>query len=201
MKRDDLLHIFQKIDRRHFIDNEYKDWAYNDRPLPLDFGQTISQPSLVLEMTEQLTLDKNSKVLEIGTGSGYQTAFLAESAGTVYTVECIPELSKKAQQRLCSLGYDNIHYRVGDGSEGWCEFAPYDRIITTAAAEKIPEKLIKQLKPEGIMIAPIGPKGYQDLFRFTKDKSGKIQSESLGKVTFVEMKGEYGWGVNEKTPH
>lgn len=201
MKRDDLLHIFQEIDRSYFIDNEYKDWAYYDRPLPIDFGQTISQPSIVLEMTEQLTLDKNSKVLEIGTGSGYQTAFLAQCAGAVYTVERIPELSQKAQQRLASLGYSNIHYRVGDGSEGWSEFAPYDRIITTAAAEKIPEKLVKQLKLEGIMIAPIGPKGYQDLFKITKDKNGTIQSKSLGKVTFVEMKGEYGWGVNEKPPH
>lgn len=193
MKRDDLIHLFQKIDRRFFIDNEYKNWAYNDRPLPIDFGQTISQPSLVLKMTQQLELGKNCKVLEIGTGSGYQTAFLAECAGTVYTVELIPELSQRANEKLDSLGYNNIYYRIGDGSEGWEENAPFDRIITTAAAEKMPEELINQLKPGGIAIAPVGQKGNQDLFKITKDDSWRIKSESLGKVTFVEMKGQYGW--------
>lgn len=198
MKRDDLKYIFNRLERSLFIDNEYKEWAGINKPLPIGYGQTISQPSLVLEMTQQLELDKNCKVLEIGTGSGYQTALLAECSGTVYTVEIIQELSQRANEKLSLLGYDNIYYRVGDGSEGWNEYAPYDRIITTAAAEKMPQRLIEQLKPGGIAITPVGPKGYQDLFRITKDDSGEIKAESLGEVTFVEMKGQYGWTDNEQ---
>ena len=144
-------------------------------------------------MTRLLELDKSAKVLEIGTGSGYQTAFLAEFAGTVYTIELIPALSKNAEKKLKALGCNNISYRIGDGSEGWEEHAPYDRIITTAAAGSIPDVLIEQLKPGGIAIAPVGPKGLQELLKIVKGKNGVIKTESLGKVTFVEMKGRYGW--------
>ncbi|MHB1315511.1 MAG: protein-L-isoaspartate(D-aspartate) O-methyltransferase [Christensenellales bacterium] len=193
MEKDDGTELFHKIDRSFFID-EYKELAAYDGPLPIGYGQTISQPTLVWKMTQELALDKNCSVLEVGTGSGYQTAFLAECARAVYTVELVPQLSKRAKDKLDYLGYKNIFYKIGDGSDGWEEYAPFDRIITTAAAERIPDKLIRQLKAGGMAIAPVGPQGYQDLLKITKDANGKIVSESLGKVTFVELKGEYGWG-------
>ncbi len=188
-----LINFFNKLDRSFFIDNEYKKLAGIDNALPIGYGQTISQPSLVLEMTRLLDLNEDCKVLEIGTGSGYQSAFLAEFSGEVFTVELIPELSKKAKEKLDALGYDNIHYKIGDGSLGWSENAPFDRIITTAAAEKMPDELIKQLNAKGRMIAPVGPEGYQDLLIIAKDAAGAVNTSSIGKVVFVEMKGKYGW--------
>jgi protein-L-isoaspartate(D-aspartate) O-methyltransferase len=188
-----LRDFYQKLDRSFFIDNEYKECAYLDRPLPIGHGQTISQPSLVLEMTRLLDPDENSKVLEIGTGSGYQTALLAEFSGTVCTVERIPELSEKAREKLAALGYTNILYKIGDGSEGWEEQGPYDRIIVTAAAEIMPDELIKQLKSKGKMVIPLGPREMQELILIEKDSQGKVLSESLGRVVFVEMKGKYGF--------
>ena len=193
MKSDDVIKFYRSLNRVVFVDGVQKQYAHEDRPLPIGFEQTISQPSLVLNMTQQLELDKSCRVLEIGTGSGYQTVFLAEFADVVYTVERIPELSASAKRKLNALGYTNIHYRVGDGSEGWEEYAPYDRIITTAAAGHMPDKLLAQLRPGGNAIAPVGQKGYQDLLKIRKDKKGIIKTESLGKVTFVEMKGAYGW--------
>lgn len=189
----DLFDFTNKLERAVFIDNEFKEYAYLDKPLPIGYEQTISQPSLVLEMTYMLAPDKSSKVLEIGTGSGYQTALLAEFSGSVFTVERINELAKKARARLEHLGYANISYKIGDGSEGWIENAPYDRIMVTAAAEKVPSKLANQLKPEGKMIIPVGPRSKQDLQLITKDLEGKINIQNLGKVMFVEMKGKYGW--------
>lgn len=188
-----LLDFFNKLDRAYFIDNENKEWAYLNQALPIGYEQTISQPSLVLEMTYQLAPKKNSKVLEIGTGSGYQTALLAEFSGTVYTIERIPELTKKAGEKLEALGYSNIIYKIGDGSEGWQENAPFDRIISTAAAVKVPPELITQLKPEGRMLIPVGPQGLQELLLITKDKNGQIHTAPLEKVLFVELKGKYGW--------
>lgn len=193
MDYQELVDFTKKLERADFIDNEFKEYAYLDRPLPIGCEQTISQPSLVLEMTFMLALDKNSKVLEIGTGSGYQTALLAEFSGWVFTVERINELAKKARAKLEHLGYANISYKIGDGSEGWSENAPYDRIMVTAAAEKVPVELIDQLKPEGKMIIPVGPRGKQDLQLITKGLDGKIKIQDLGKVMFVEMKGKYGW--------
>ncbi|HHV15225.1 MAG TPA: protein-L-isoaspartate(D-aspartate) O-methyltransferase [Gelria sp.] len=188
-----LVAFFNSLDRSFFVDNKYKKHAHQDRPLPIGYEQTISQPSLVLEMTDRLALDKNCRVLEIGTGSGYQTALLAEFAGEVYTVERIKELAESAREKLEKLGYKNIHYRVGDGSAGWAEHAPYDRIIVTAAAGKIPEELVNQLGAGGIMIIPVGPRGLQQLKLITRDLEGEIHSKSIGDVAFVEMKGKYGW--------
>lgn len=193
MDYKELDDFANKLERAFFIDNEYKEYAYLDRPLPIGYAQTISQPSLVLEMTYMLNIDKNSKVLEIGTGSGYQTAILAEFSGSVFTVERIEELAEKARVKLEDLGYDNISYKIGDGSEGWSEHAPYDRIIVTAAAEKIPPELIEQLKVGGKMIIPVGPRAKQDLQFITKNQKGKQDTQDLGKVMFVEMKGKYGW--------
>ncbi len=192
-KEADIYDFFHKLDRSLFVDPEFQDLAAKDHPLPIGFDQTISQPTLVLYMTMQLDLNKDCRVLEIGTGSGYQTAFLAEFGGQVYKVERIPELAEKAKKRLLALGYDNVSFQVADGSQGWEEFAPYDRIMVTAAAAKAPAKLIQQLKPGGKMIIPIGPSYNQELFMITKKDNNQIERTSLGDVRFVEFKGEYGW--------
>lgn len=190
---DKLYTFLQKLDRSFFIDHESKIYANYDSPLPIGLGQTISQPSLVHEMSALLELNKGLKVLEIGTGSGYQTAILAEFAGSVYTVERHEELSKKAQKKLEELGYNNISFKVGDGSYGWEEHSPYDRVIVTAAAGEIPNSLIEQLAPNGYMVIPVGEEGYQKLTLVTKDSQNRVSTEHLGHVTFVELVGEHGW--------
>jgi len=186
-----LLQFFTSLDRSLFLGMQYKGLAKLDRPLPIGLGQTISQPSLVLYMTQQLDLKKNQKVLEIGTGSGYQSAFLAEFCAELYTVELLAELQKQAKERLRGLGYHNIRYKVGDGSLGWAEHAPYERIMVTAAAKRMPLPLIEQLAPGGIMIIPVGPLGWQELMQVTKDSEGNIEQKKLLDVAFVELVGKY----------
>jgi len=186
-----LLQFFHSLDRSLFIDNRYKTLAKLDRPLPIGHGQTISQPSLVVYMTAHLRLDKTTRVLEVGTGSGYQTAFLAEFAKDVFTVELRGELGVKARQRLDALGYRNIQYTLGDGSLGWAEHAPYERILVTAAPKRMPEDLIDQLAPEGIMILPLGPPGYQQLIMITTDVDGGVTQTKLLDVAFVPLVGKY----------
>jgi protein-L-isoaspartate(D-aspartate) O-methyltransferase len=186
-----LLEFFHTLDRSYFIDNEMKSLAGVDSALPIGYGQTISQPSLVLYMTETLELDKTCKILEIGTGSGYQSAFLAEFGSSVYTVERIEPLSHAAEDRLQNLGYSNIQYKIGDGSLGWKEHAPYNRIIITAAPNRMPEEIVDQLAPEGIMLLPVGPSGHQYLKKLTKDHAGIIREEILLPVAFVELVGKY----------
>ncbi|MEA5108758.1 MAG: protein-L-isoaspartate(D-aspartate) O-methyltransferase [Sphaerochaeta associata] len=186
-----LLQFFTSLDRSLFLGMQYKGLAKLDRPLPIGLGQTISQPSLVLYMTQQLDLKKNQKVLEIGTGSGYQSAFLAEFCAELYTVELLAELQKQAKERLRGLGYHNVHYKVGDGSLGWAEHAPYERIMVTAAAKRMPLPLIEQLAPGGIMIIPVGPLGWQELMQVTKDSEGNIEQKKLLDVAFVELVGKY----------
>ncbi|MEL7569055.1 MAG: protein-L-isoaspartate(D-aspartate) O-methyltransferase [Eubacteriaceae bacterium] len=193
MLNKDLAEYYKSLDRAYFIDNENKYYAHIDTPLPIGYSQTISQPSLVLQMTDSLQIEKNSKVLEIGTGSGYQTALLAKFAKSVYTVELIKELSQSAKNKLGDMGFANIFYKIGDGSLGWEEHSPYDRIIGTAAAQEIPDELIKQLNYNGRMIIPIGPKDTQELLLITKDDKGTVKIEVLNMVRFVEMKGRYGW--------
>lgn len=183
--------FFTSLDRSQFIDNQYKALSKLDRPLPIGHGQTISQPSLVAYMTEALKLEETHKVLEIGTGSGYQSAFLATFSKELYTVEVVDELAIKAQKRLTQLGYTNIHYRIGDGSEGWAEHAPYDRIMVTAAPKELPITLIDQLKTGGIMILPVGHAGWQALKRITKTDDQGYTEEKLLDVAFVEMVGKY----------
>lgn len=192
-KKKKLYDFFKNLDRTFFIDNEYKAYAHLDNALSIGYGQTISQPSLVYSMTLRLELYQELKVLEIGTGSGYQTALLAEFAGEVYTVELIEDLSIKAKQRLESLGYKNVFYKTGDGSKGWADYQPYDRIIATAAAAKVPDPLIEQLKPGGKMVIPIGSRRMQNIMIINKDKNGKVITKKLEPVLFVELKGEYGW--------
>ena len=179
--------FFSSLDRARFIDNEYRLLAKVDGPLPIGHGQTISQPSLVVYMTEQLQLEKSHKVLEIGTGSGYQTAFLAEFTHKVYTVEIIEELGTRARERLDLLGYRNIDFKIGDGNEGWAEFAPYNRIMVTAAPQLMPMELVDQLAPGGIMMLPIGPSGWQELVIISKDMEGNITKRKLLDVSFVPL--------------
>jgi len=164
--------------------------AYADHPLPIGLGQTISQPYIVAYMTEVLKLDPNYKVLEIGTGSGYQAAVCAEIAREVYTIEIIEELAKSAKEHLKELGYRNVSVKAGDGYFGWQEKSPFDAIIITAAAGLVPPPLIEQLKPDGRMILPFGsPYGAQTLILITKDNKGKMSSKRLIPVRFVPMLG------------
>lgn len=193
MDEKKLASFFRQLDRAAFLDDAMRGLAGLNQPLPIGFGQTISQPTLVVEMTTQLALDKGSRVLEIGTGSGYQTAFLAEFSAEVYTVELIGELSGKAENRLAALGYRNIRFRVGDGSNGWQEHAPYNRIMVTAAASAVPDELLDQLDRDGRMVIPVGQRGVQDLLLITRDRQGLIHRETIEKVIFVELVGRYGW--------
>ena len=185
--------FYRKLDRSYFVADSLKSAAGIDAPLPIGHGQTISQPSLVLEMTRFLAPEPDSRVLEIGTGSGYQTCLLAEFSGHVYTVELIRELSLQAKERLDGLGYSNVSYRISDGSAGWEKEAPFDRIMVTAAAGRKPTALIDQLANNGRMIVPVGPALWQELLLITKDRDGTVREEQLLTVRFVEMKGEYGW--------
>jgi len=192
-KRKEYSDFFTKLDRKEFLEDEIKPYSDINAPLEIGFGQTISQPTLVLEMTILLDLEKAHKVLEIGTGSGYQTAFLANFSKEVYTVERYEELSLRAQKVLKKLNYNNIKFLVGDGSNGWPEYAPFDRIIVTAAAGEIPYSLIDQLKAGGKILLPLGPPSAQELLLITKDEDGNLTKEILNYVRFVEFVGKYGW--------
>lgn len=181
-----VLAALMRVPRHLFVPEGFVHQAYEDHPLPIGQGQTISQPYIVAVMTEALQVDKRHRVLEIGTGSGYQTAILAELAGMVYTVEIIKELSLRARQILNRLDYRNIRFRIGDGSEGWREFAPYDRVIVTAAAESIPPALIEQLQNQGRLVAPVGPPGAQSLILGVKHGQRLVQ-RPLMSVVFVPL--------------
>jgi len=184
---DRVWDALNSIPRGEFIGEGYRDDEFLDAPLPIGFGQTISQPSLVAYMTQLLMLKGREKVLEIGTGSGYQTAFLARLAKEVYTVEVIKPLQERAKEVLTSLGYNNIHYKIGSGYEGWEEHAPYDAIMVTCAPPRIPAALINQLTEGGRMVIPVGPEhGLQTLYRITKIK-GKLKKEGICPVRFVPM--------------
>lgn len=180
-----VLRAMAKVPRERFIPKEFRSAAYDDFPLPIGEHQTISQPSLVAQMTQQLQIDDTCRVLEIGTGSGYQTAILAELAAQVYSVEFREALSRSAQTALRSLHYKNIHFKVGDGNLGWPEFAPYDRIIVTASPPKVPESLIAQLKVGGRMVIPVGTDD-QHLYLIKKTVHGYEPTRLFG-VRFVPM--------------
>ena len=184
-----VLKAMKKVPRHEFVPSYLKEVAYSDRPLPIGEGQTISQPYIVAFMTEQLNLKGGEKVLEIGTGSGYQAAILAEIAGEVYSIEIISSLGRQAEKRLKKLGYQNIHVKIGDGYLGLPEQAPFDAIIVTAAPDHIPQPLINQLKNGGRMIIPVGDYR-QELILITKDKHGKIKKQPILPVIFVPMTGK-----------
>jgi len=187
-----VLAAIGKIPRHLFVLPEHLPWAYDDRPLPIGFGQTISQPYIVALSTEALALSPADKVLEVGTGSGYQTAVLAELAKEVFTVERIPELSWEAQERLRRLGYENVRFRVGDGTKGWPEEAPFPAILVTAAAPRVPKSLLEQLAEDGRLVIPVGGRFQQDLWLVRK-RGGKPVYEHLCPVSFVPLIGEEGW--------
>jgi len=193
MDYEALESYFLSLDRSLFLEGHYKKLAEMNSPLPIGFGQTISQPTLVLMMTYILDPDNECRVLEIGTGSGYQTALLSAFSKEVITVERIAELSVKAKERLDEMGYKNIIFKVGDGSLGWEENAPYDRIMVTAAASKVPDELLYQLKKGGKMLIPIGPENLQELMLIRKNQDETVEMETVEWVRFVEMKGKYGW--------
>jgi len=181
-----VLEAFRKVERHRFVAPETISRAYNDYPLPIEEGQTISQPYIVAFMTEALHLKSSDKVLEIGTGSGYQAAILAEICDSVFTIEIFPKLGKKAIEIFSELGYKNIFCKIGDGYKGWPEKAPFDAIIVTCAPSKIPEPLKNQLAEDGRMIIPVGDNPFQSLVLLKKRK-GKIREEKVLPVRFVPM--------------
>ncbi|MEE8393733.1 MAG: protein-L-isoaspartate(D-aspartate) O-methyltransferase [Rhodospirillales bacterium] len=183
-----VMKAMDKVERHLFVLAEDRDYAYVNRPRGIGYGQTISQPYIVALMTDLLDLKGGETVLEIGAGSGYQAAVLAEIAGLVYTVEAVEGLAKRAVKRLHGLGYENVQVRHGDGFNGWSEHAPYDAIMVTAAPESIPEKLIEQLKPGGLMVIPIGRvHETQTLYRGSKNLDGGFKAHKILPVAFVPM--------------
>jgi len=183
-----VLDAMLKVPRHLFMARDLRALAYNDGALPIKHGQTISQPYIVAFMTQLLELKGPESVLEIGTGSGYQTAVLAEIARKVYTIEIVPELGREAEAVLKRLGYENIQFRIGDGYDGWAEHAPFDRIIVTAAPEAIPRPLIQQLDKGGRLVCPVGEMN-QDLVVLKKDESGITRRNTIP-VRFVPMTGK-----------
>jgi len=183
-----VIGAMRKVPRHKFIPEENREYAYEDEPVPIGYGQTISQPYIVALMTEYIGIKGNEKVLEIGTGSGYQAAVLAEIAREVYTVEIIEPLGRYAKKRLDEMGYKNIKVKIGDGYKGWKEYAPFDCIIVTAAPAEIPQALIEQLRVGGKMVIPVG-KWFQDLVLVEKLDKG-IKKRTVAPVRFVPMTGE-----------
>jgi len=185
---DRLLNALRLIPRHVFIPEHYRHAAYEDTPVPIGFNQTISQPYIVAFMVDMLHLLAHEKVLEIGTGSGYETAVVAQLCKSVYSVEIVPELATRSQQILQELGYENAHIRCGDGYAGWSEHAPFDAIIVSAAPTQIPEHLLQQLKPGGRMILPLGLFD-QALLYLYKDAEGAVHRQQSLSVKFVPMTG------------
>ena len=186
----DVLRAMHTVPRHVFVPAKYINQAYDDHPLPIGYGQTISQPYLVAWMTELLALKPGDKVLEVGTGSGYQAAVLAELGFVeIYSVEIVPELAGQAAAHLRDLGYADVHLKQGDGYDGWAEHAPYNAIIVTAAPDHLPPPLAGQLAEGGRLVIPIGPPGdYQTLWKFVKEE-GALKAYSLGGVAFVPFTG------------
>ena len=184
----EVLAAMEEVPRHRFVPESLRAEAYSDSPLPIGWGQTISQPYVVALMTELLELDEDSRVLEIGTGSGYHAAVLSRVAGQVYTIEIIDELADQARGILENLGYDNVTVRAGDGYQGWPDKAPFDGIILTAAPPKVPQPLLDQLKVGGRMVVPVGS-FVQDLKLITRTKDG-YETRNVAPVRFVPMTGE-----------
>jgi len=187
-----VIAAMKKVPRHLFVEEALQSQAYSDHPLPIGEKQTISQPYMVALMTEALQLKEKEKVLEIGAGSGYQTAILAELAEKVFSIERIRSLAIKARQLLYELGYFNVEIKIFDGTHGWMEEAPFDAIIVTAGAPDIPQPLLDQLAIDGRLVIPVGDAYAQDLMRVTKTKEG-IKKEELGGCRFVKLIGKYGW--------
>jgi protein-L-isoaspartate(D-aspartate) O-methyltransferase len=191
-----VLKAMEKIPRHLFVDEGLVDQAYNDNPLPIERQQTISQPYIVALMSEAMALTGREKVLEIGTGSGYQTALLAELADRVFSIDRIAVLASWARRILDSLNYYNVAIRVGDGTYGWREESPFAAIVVTAGAPQIPKHLIEQLEIGGRLVIPVGSRNSQTLLKLTRlsEDPNDLKQEDLGGCRFVDLIGEYGWG-------
>jgi protein-L-isoaspartate(D-aspartate) O-methyltransferase len=187
-----VLEAIRKVPRHLFVEEALRDRAYLDKALPIGEKQTISQPFMVAAMSEALELEGQERVLEIGTGSGYQTAVLSELCQSVFSVERIASFVPIARRRLESLGRYNVLIKVGDGTIGWTEHAPYDAILVTAAARGLPRPLAEQLAIGGRLVVPIGPENSQSLMRITRDEQG-FHEEALGECRFVKLIGRHGW--------
>ncbi|MGB5932598.1 MAG: protein-L-isoaspartate(D-aspartate) O-methyltransferase, partial [Anaerolineae bacterium] len=192
VKDPQVLETMRSVPRHEFVPSEYQDYSYADQPLPIGYGQTISQPYMVAVMTELLEVEEGDKVLEVGTGSGYQAAILAEITAQVYSVEIIPELSESAAFRLKRLGYDQVKVANLDGYYGWEEHAPYDRIIVTCAPDHMPSPLLEQLKDGGRLIIPVGPPGaYQTLWLIEREGDEFLYKNVMEWIRFVPLTGEH----------
>jgi protein-L-isoaspartate(D-aspartate) O-methyltransferase len=190
-----VLRSMLTVPRHLFVPDQLKEFAYEDRPLPIAAGQTISQPYIVAMMVQALELKTPARVLEIGTGSGYGAAVLAKIATAVFTVERHQSLADEARQRLADLNYDNIKIKVGDGSEGWVEEAPFEGIVVAAAAPDIPRTLLNQLATCGYLVIPVGEREWQELLRIRRNPDGSYITENLGAVRFVPLIGKEGHPV------
>ncbi|MFB0527292.1 MAG: protein-L-isoaspartate(D-aspartate) O-methyltransferase [bacterium] len=188
-----VIEAFRKVPRHLFVPEQFRSHSYNDHPLPIGEGQTISQPYMVALMTDLLDLSEEDRVLEIGTGSGYQAAILAELGKEVYTVERHESLAERAEKLLKELNYQNVKVLVGDGTKGWEEFSPYQKIIVTASAPDVPQPLFVQLDEMGKLVIPVGGRWSQDLILVQKRK-GKMIRNSICGCVFVPLIGEYGYG-------
>ncbi|MBC7257801.1 MAG: protein-L-isoaspartate(D-aspartate) O-methyltransferase [Chloroflexi bacterium] len=182
-----VLAAMEAVPRHRFVPAQYAEDAYDDHPLPIGYGQTISQPYIVALMTQLLELKGHEKVLEIGAGSGYQAAILSLLAREVFTVERIPQLAEKARERLSELGYRNVHIRIGDGYEGWPEHAPYDAIIVTCAAEEVPPPLIEQLADGGRLVIPVGESGWSQRLMLLRKRGAELEQREIAGVVFVPL--------------
>lgn len=187
-----VLDAMRSVPRHLFVPPEFELSAYQDRPLPIGEGQTISQPYIVAVMTELLALKKGDRVLEVGTGSGYQAALLARVAGSVISIERLPEVAAQAEENLKRASITGVRIIVGDGTQGYTEEAPYDGILITAATPSVPEPLVGQLVDGGRLVAPVGTRDFQDLVRLVR-KGNRVESTTFGGVCFVPLIGEHGW--------
>ena len=187
-----VMEVMDKVERHKFVPPSEQTWAYANRPLPIGHGQTISQPYIVALMTDLISVDPGDRVLEIGTGSGYQAAVLAEMGTEVFTIEIIAPLARQASRRLADLGYSQVKTREGDGYYGWEDEAPFDAIVVTAAADHVPPPLVRQLKPGGVMVIPVGSRFMvQQLVLVTKDSAGSITTRQILPVRFVPLTGDH----------
>ncbi len=188
-----VLDAMRRIPRHQFVDEALRDRAHDDSPLPIGEKQTISQPYMVAVMSESLQLDGSETVLEIGTGSGYQTAVLAQLARRVCSIERIESLAQRARATIESLGIRNVEIKVGDGSLGWRAKAPFDAILVTAGSPKVPEPLVEQLAPGGRLVIPVGDRSCQELLRIRRSSNGGTTREELVECRFVDLQGAFGW--------
>lgn len=198
IKDERVLTAFRKVPRHLFVKDHLRAQAYGDHALPIGSAQTISQPYIVARMTEMLEVGPTHSVLEIGTGSGYQTAILAQLARRVYSLERIAELAREAIPRMRQLGLDNVKIQVFDGTVGWSEWAPYDRILVTAGAPKVPEPLLEQLAPGGVLLIPEGQLKEQRLVAYRKSARGGIRRIEGEEVAFVPLLGRHGWKEGQR---